>query len=114
MKTLLFAAASFALAAALPAFAEASAFANVALVDVNCSTKVKDNPDAHPRSCALKCAGSGYGIWTDGKYVKFDAAGNEKAKALLEGSSKTDHLRVDVKGQLEGDILKVESLTFAE
>lgn len=101
------------IAAAVPSFAaEAKSFANVPLVDVNCSTKVKDNPDAHTRECALKCAGSGYGVWADGKYLKFDAAGNDKAKEALKAITKKDGLRVDVSGQLDGDQLKVESLAL--
>jgi hypothetical protein len=96
---------------ALPALAaETKSYENVSLVDVNCSNKTKDNPDAHTRACALKCAGGGYGVWTEGQYVKFDAAGNEKAKAALEASSAKDHLRVNVAGELEGDTLKVASL----
>ena len=115
-KSLAFVAAAFALAAlVLPAAAFADDWTNVSLVDVNCSNKVKDNPDAHPRSCAVKCGGSGYGIWTaDGKYLKFDAAGNEKAKALLEASDKKDHLRVDVSGKLEGDALVVSSIALTK
>ena len=102
-----------ALTAAGAAFADS--FANVALVDANCANKVKADPDAHPRSCALKCAGSGYGIWTaDGKLLKFDAPGSEKALALLNASDRKDHLRVDVKGTLEGEALKVESIEFAK
>ena len=111
----LFALAALCVALAAPAMAaEAKSYTNVALVDVNCSTKVKDNPDAHKKDCAMKCASSGFGIWTEGTYVKFDAAGNEKAMAALKASAKTDHLRVNVSGQLEGDQLKVESLTMAE
>jgi hypothetical protein len=97
---------------ALPAFAETKSYENVSLVDTNCLNKVKDNPDAHTRACALKCAGSGYGVLADGKYVKFDAAGNEKAKAALEASSAKDKLRVNVSGELEGDTLKVAALTL--
>ena len=101
------------LALALPAFAaEAKSYENVALVDTNCLNKVKDNPDAHTRACALKCAGSGYGVLANGKYVKFDAAGNEKAKAALEASTQTDQLRVNVAGELEGDTLKVSALAL--
>lgn len=102
-------------AAALPLVAaEAKSYQNVTLVDVNCSTKIVDKPDEHTRACALKCAASGYGVWSDGKYIKFDAAGNEKAVAALKASSKTDHLRVNVTGQLDGETLKVESLTLIE
>jgi hypothetical protein len=110
LLTAVFALAAFALATA----AYAEEWTNVSLIDVNCSTKMKDNPDAHPRSCALKCAGSGFGIWTaDGKYLKFDAAGSEKALALLKASEQTDHLRVDVTGELAGETLNVATIAMA-
>ncbi|MGH7856877.1 MAG: hypothetical protein ACREQY_06055 [Candidatus Binatia bacterium] len=102
-------------ALALPAFAaETKSYENVSLVDTNCLKKVKDDPDAHTRACALKCAGSGYGVLVDGQYLKFDAPGNEKAKAALEASSAKDHLRVNVSGELDGETLKVASLTLVE
>lgn len=109
-------AAAFAFAAlALPAAAYAESWTNVSLVDVNCSAKMKDNPDAHPRSCALKCAGSGFGIWTaDGKYVKFDAAGSDKALELIKATDKTDHLRVDVTGELAGETLTVATIELTK
>lgn len=106
--------AAFGVAAlALAGAAAAASWTNVTLVDVNCSKKVKDDPDAHTRACALRCADSGYGIWTaDGAYLKFDAAGSAKAKALLEASDRKDHLRVDVTGTVEGETLTVESIAL--
>ena len=106
------AAVAFALAAGA---AWAESWTNVALVDQNCADKTKADPDSHPRSCAIKCAKGGYGVWTaDGKYLKFDAAGSEKALALLNASDRKDHLRVDVTGTLDGEALKVESIDFAK
>lgn len=96
---------------ALPAFAASESYKDVSVVDVNCSAKAAANPDAHPRSCALKCEASGFGIITaDKKFIKFDAAGNEKITKELKASEKKDHLRVDVEGDLEGDVLKVSSV----
>ena len=51
-----------AVAMALPAFAAAEAWNNVSIIDTQCSSKAKANPDAHTRSCALMCAKSGFGI----------------------------------------------------
>jgi len=100
---------------ALPALAaETKSFQNVSLVDLNCSKKVAEDPDAHTRDCALMCAKSGYGVLVDGKYFKFDAAGSDKAQAALRASSKKDHLRVNVSGQLDGETLTVETLTLIE
>lgn len=98
-------------ASAVPAFAASASYKNVSIVDVNCSSKVAADADAHTRACALKCAGSGYGILTnDNKFVRFDAAGNQEVVAALKASNKTDHLRVDVSGDLDGSTLKVASL----
>ncbi len=81
------------------------------MIDIQCSSKAKANPDAHTRSCALTCAKSGFGIVDNsGNYLNFDEKGNEQAKMLLENTSKTDHLRVDVSGTKEGNIIHVESL----
>jgi hypothetical protein len=99
------------LATAVPA----ATWTNVALVDVNCSTKVKANPDTHSRTCAIKCADNGYGVLAaDGKFVKLDAAGNEKALALLKASEKKDHLRVDVTGEVDGETLKVATIDWTK
>lgn len=95
-------------------FAAAENFANVPVVDVACSSKVKANPDAHPRECALKCQKSGYGIVTsDGKFLKLDSAGNQKVVDLLKSSSQKDHLRVNVDGKVEGDTIQVQSISLS-
>jgi hypothetical protein len=96
---------------AIPALAGVETYKDVPVVDVNCSTKVADNPDAHTRACGLKCASSGFGIVTQDKhFVKFDAEGNTKIVEALKASDKKDHLRVDVTGDLQGDTLKVHSI----
>jgi hypothetical protein len=102
---------------AAPAFAaETTTFRNVTLVDQDCAVKdkVKADPDGHTRNCALMCSKSGYGVFADGKYYKFDEAGSAKALAALKASSKKDHLRVDVTGELDGDTLEVTSLTLLD
>lgn len=96
---------------ALPAFAAAENWSHVSMVDTQCSTKAKANPDAHTKSCALACAKSGFGILDkDGNYLKFDVKGNTDAMHLLQGSSKQDHIRVDVSGKKDGDVIHVQSL----
>jgi hypothetical protein len=95
----------------LPALAATETFKNVSVIDVNCHAKFAKNADAHPRACALKCSASGYGIFTeDGKYLKFDKKGNEEILPQLKASDKKDHLRVDVTGEVEGDMIKVSSV----
>ena len=95
---------------ALPGMA-AETFKNVPVVDANCAKKVAEAPDSHSRECALKCEASGYGIVTEDKrYLKFDAAGNKEVTNALKASTKKDHLRVDVSGEVQGDTLKVASV----
>lgn len=104
-------------ALSLPSAALAATWQNVSLIDQMCHAKdkVKANPDAHPTSCLLQCANSGYGIVTgDGKYVKLDKAGNDKAIAALKATSKKDHIRVNVDGEQKGDVIQVASLAIAE
>lgn len=69
--------------------------------------------EAHTRECALMpdCQKSGYGVVTsDGKFLKFDEAGNRKALEAIKASKKLDDLEVDVTGEVQGDSIKVESL----
>ena len=85
----------------------------VPVVDGHCISKVKADPDKHPTSCAVQCAKGGYGLLTsDGTYVKFDAAGNEKVLAALKATDKKDHLRADVAGERSGDTIKLSSFTL--
>ncbi|HEY4380977.1 MAG TPA: hypothetical protein VGN01_11570 [Acidobacteriaceae bacterium] len=96
---------------AIPALAATKSFKNVSVIDVACSQKQASNADAHTRDCALTCQKSGFGILTaDKKFLKFDADGNAKILEQLKASSKADHLRVDVTGDVQGDTLKVESV----
>jgi hypothetical protein len=98
---------------AVPSFGAVTSYQNVPLLDVGCSKKAAANPDAHTRDCAMTCAKSGFGIVTkDQHFLKFDPAGNAKILDELKASSKKDHLRVNVNGDLQGDTLKVTSVTL--
>lgn len=95
----------------VPALAFGEDWNNVPLVDTQCSTKVKPDPDAHTRSCAMACAKSGFGILDkEGRFLRFDQKGNQQALKLLEKSSKQDHLRVHVSGKEEGQEIHVDTL----
>jgi putative intracellular protease/amidase len=78
-------------------------------------TKCRDeNPVDHTRACALACKTTGFGLLTaSGEYLSFDAAGNQKAIALLEASDKAADLRVKVEGVRKGKALAVSSITMA-
>ena len=57
------------------------------LIDVQCGSKQdsEDKAAGHPKACAMKegCAKSGYGVFSGKKFIKFDEAGNTKAKDYL-------------------------------
>lgn len=98
------------IALSLPLSAET--WKNVSLMDANCASKPDRlaKADAHTRSCALKCEHGGYGAVVDGKFVKFDAKGNDLTKEALAKSDKKDHLRATVEGTLKDGVIEVSSL----
>ena len=84
------------------------------LVDQMCGGDLKDAAKAadHSKECALMdhCAASGFGIFANGKYVKFDAEGSKKPKALVEKTKKEKDITIVAEGTLDGDTLTVASL----
>jgi len=118
-----------ALLASFAAVASAAQIQGI-LIDQMCSSKaevrVVSGPrlvggmivaEAETRECALKpaCQRSGYGVFTyDNKFLKFDAAGNHKALAALRASKKEDDLKVEVTGEIQGDMIKVATLKLVE
>ncbi len=101
-----------AMAIALPLAGAVQTWTDVPLVDQNCSRKFTPKTvDTHTRSCAMACERSGYGILTsDDKFLKFDKEGSQEALRELQASTKKDHLRATVTGDLEGNTVKVQSL----
>jgi hypothetical protein len=80
------------------------------VVDVMCRGK---DLAGHTRECAVTCSKSGYGLVTaDGKFLKFDEAGNARTLAALKKLTKDKDLKAKVSGALEGEVLKVESIEF--
>jgi hypothetical protein len=72
---------------------------------------------AHTRQCAMMpaCEKSGYGVFTyENKFLPFDAAGNQKAIAMLKATKKEDDLRVEVTGEYDAknNILKVAAIKW--
>jgi len=97
------------------------------LIDKECSvkaeTRVVPGPRleggilavySHTRQCALMpaCQRSGYGIFTYGtnRFLPFDEAGNRKAAAFFKESKKEEDFRVEVTGEIQGDVMKVGSI----
>lgn len=118
--------------ALLASFAAVASAAQVQgiLIDQMCSSKaevrVVSGPrlvggmivaEAETRECALMpaCQRSGYGVFTyDNKFLKFDSAGNHKALAALRATKKEDDLKVEVTGEIQGDMIKVATLKLIE
>ena len=70
----------------------------------------------HAVTCLLseKCQKSGFGIFVDGKFLKFDVSGNEKAVEILEKTRKPMNVLVEVKGEFQGDTVKVSEMREVE
>jgi len=78
------------------------------VVDVMCKGKDLAN---HTTKCAVSCAKGGYGlVLPDGKFVKFDEAGNAKALAALKATTKEKDVKAKVTGSLDGEVIKVEAV----
>jgi len=73
---------------------------------------VMERAAAHTRECALEdnCAASGYGIFSDGKYLKFDPHGDKVVQELLKKSMKAKGISVEVTGKMEGKQFAVASI----
>src|SRR3954447_8692665 len=91
----------------LAAAASAADFSGT-VVDVMCRGK---DLAGHTRECAVTCAKSGYGMVTaEGKFLKFDEAGNARTLAALKKTAKEKDLKAKVTGTLDGDVLKVQGI----
>jgi hypothetical protein len=78
------------------------------VVDFMCRAK---DLAGHTRECSLTCAKSGFGIVTaEGKFLKFDEAGNARTLSALKKTAKEKDLKAKVTGKVDGDLLKVETL----
>lgn len=108
-------------AAAMSASAQTTKTWEGYLADQMCGTnwkgaKGEERAKKHSRACGLEesCAASGYGIFTDGVFVKFTDASSPKAKSYLERITAKNNIRVRVTGTLEGDKISVSSIETAE
>jgi len=92
------------------------------IVDKACSAGVakKDDPQAaaagHTKGCSLseRCAKSGFGVYSDGKYTEFDEKGAAMAKAALEKSAKDKGAKFKVTGMVHDGKMMVESISEVE
>jgi hypothetical protein len=80
------------------------------VVDVMCRGK---DLASHTRECAISCAKSGFGLATaEGKFLKFNEAGNARTLAALKKLNTEKDLKAKVSGTLHGDVLDVETIEF--
>jgi hypothetical protein len=92
------------------------------VVDAMCAAGIvkKTNPMEkaanHTRECCFHeaCAASGFGLFYDGKWVKFDAKGSDLAKKALEVSKREKGMYFEVTGKMEGETFVVASLKEAK
>jgi hypothetical protein len=76
----------------------------------------KDRVKKHTVSCALmpNCAKSGFAVYTsEGKFYKFDEAGNKTAADLLKDTATKSGMLVAIEGTIEGDTIHVAKLSEA-
>ena len=79
------------------------------LMPVKCKN---DDPTTHARECALDCASSGLGLFTDaGEYLKFTPEGDRKGVEWLTNTKRESDLKVRVTGTLKDGLLHVVSIT---
>src|ERR1700716_927233 len=82
------------------------------VVDIMCRGK---DLAGHTRECAVTRSKSGYGLVTaDGKFLKFDEAGNARTLAALKKLTREKDLKAKVTGSVAGDVLKVEAIEFQQ
>jgi hypothetical protein len=85
------------------------------LMDTMCAASLLDKAASHTTECMKSCKQSGFGLVTkDGKYIKFNEAGNLKALNELERTGKQDELLVKVTGDMKGNVIRVESVETVE
>lgn len=87
------------------------------LIDASCLESNANKPpkiDKLDKDCAPTPATTAFAVIADGKVFKLDATGNSKVAAdVYGGAVKADHDRdvnVTVKGSLQGDTIRVESV----
>ena len=91
------------------------------VVDQMCAGKMAMKEDAmnkaanHSKDCALDehCAASGYGIFSGGKYYRFDEKGSATAKNLIEKSKREKGMYFEAKGTVGDGTMMLTSLKEA-
>jgi hypothetical protein len=89
------------------------------IVDAMCAAGMAKHPETamkkaaeHTRTCALEeeCAKSGYGLFSEGKWYKFDGPGDKRARELLRNTKEEKGMMVKATGTMVGDRFAVATL----
>ena len=83
------------------------------LVDAECGPQVAGDAErtaAHTVSCALAGREAGYGIVSEGQFLRFDDYGNKQAVLLLKVTEKKSNLKVRVGGHFKEDSVIVSEI----
>ncbi len=89
------------------------------LMDAACGARVAANVEKaakHTVACALmeSCKASGFGLVLEGRFLKFDPAGDEEAVKLLENAKVRENFRVEVTGEFSEADVKVSGMKAAK
>ena len=89
------------------------------LMDAACGARVAPNVEKtakHTVACALmeSCKASGFGLVLEGRFLKFDPAGDEEAVKLLENAKVRENFRVEVTGEFSETDVKVSAMKAAK
>lgn len=89
------------------------------LTDWNCTEKMvrngREKTLEQDKNCSLvpKSDRAAYGLITsEKKFYRFDDSGNRRAKELLNNSHDKNNLRVIATGELEGNLIKVKTMSI--
>ena len=89
------------------------------LMDAACGARVAANAEKtakHTVACALmeSCKASGFGLIVEGRFLKFDVPGDERALKLLVAAKVRENFRVEVTGEFSEDDVKVSAMKPAK
>ena len=89
------------------------------VMDAACGARVAANAEKtakHTVACALmeSCKASGFGLIVKGRFLKFDAAGDEQALKLLQAAKVRENFRAEVTGEFSEDAVKVSTMKAAK
>ena len=97
---------------ALAAMGYAADSWNGKLIDAACYSKNQKSPADSKETCGASASTTSFAIQTaDGKVYSLDATGNSKAATALRGNPDNKSPEATVSGSMEGQTVKVESIS---